>query len=124
MTELGIPVFNTPGANANAVKELVLCGMFLASRRIVDGINHMKQLGSQGLARDRVEKDKAMFGGQEIKGKKLAVIGLGTFYCNYVCFVCLFCVFGCFDISGWLAWLVMKETSRNGGINEKWHNHC
>lgn len=77
MTELGIPVFNTPGANANAVKELVLCGMLLASRRIVDGINHMKELGEQGLARERVEKDKAMFGGQEIKGKTLAVIGLG-----------------------------------------------
>ncbi|VEU39524.1 unnamed protein product [Pseudo-nitzschia multistriata] len=77
MTELGIPVFNTPGANANAVKELVLCGMLLGSRRIVDGINHMKDLGAQGLARERVEKDKAMFGGQEIKGKTLAVIGLG-----------------------------------------------
>lgn len=77
MTELGIPVFNTPGANANAVKELVLCGMLLGSRRIVDGINHMKDLGEQGLARERVEKDKAMFGGQEIKGKTLAVIGLG-----------------------------------------------
>ena len=60
MTELGIPVFNTPGANANAVKELVLCGMLLGSRRIVDGINHMKDLGSQGLAKERVEKDKAM----------------------------------------------------------------
>ncbi|OEU20623.1 D-isomer-specific 2-hydroxyacid dehydrogenase NAD-binding protein [Fragilariopsis cylindrus CCMP1102] len=77
MTELGIPVFNTPGANANAVKELVLCAMLLGSRKIVDGINHMKDLGSQGLARERVEKDKAMFGGQEIKGKTLAVIGLG-----------------------------------------------
>ena len=77
MTELGIPVFNTPGANANAVKELVICGMFLGSRRIIDGINHMKKLGEQGLARERVEKDKAMFGGQEIKGKTLAVIGLG-----------------------------------------------
>jgi len=77
MTELGIPVFNTPGANANAVKELVICGMLLASRRIVDGINHMKALGEQGLARERVEKDKAMFGGQEIKGKTLAIIGLG-----------------------------------------------
>mmetsp|Transcript_13351 Transcript_13351/g.19523 ORF Transcript_13351/g.19523 Transcript_13351/m.19523 type:complete len:471 (+) Transcript_13351:326-1738(+) len=77
MTELGIPVFNTPGANANAVKELVLCGMFLGSRRIVDGINHMKDLGSQGLARERVEKDKAMFGGRELSGKTFAVIGLG-----------------------------------------------
>jgi D-3-phosphoglycerate dehydrogenase len=77
MTELGIPVFNTPGANANAVKELVLCGMLLGSRRVIDGINHMKKLGEEGLARERVEKDKAMFGGQEIKGKTLAVIGLG-----------------------------------------------
>jgi len=79
MTELGIPVFNTPGANANAVKELILCGMLLGSRRIVDGVNHMKQLGEQGLARERVEKDKAMFGGREVKGKTLAVIGLGKF---------------------------------------------
>jgi len=77
MTELGIPVFNTPGANANAVKELVLCGLFLGSRRIIDGINHMEDLGRQGLARERVEKDKAMFGGREIAGKTLAVIGLG-----------------------------------------------
>lgn len=77
MTEIGIPVFNTPGANANAVKELVLCGMLLGSRRIVDGINHMKDLGREGKARERVEKDKALFGGQELKGKTLAVIGLG-----------------------------------------------
>ena len=77
MTELGIPVFNTPGANANAVKELVLCGLLLGSRRIMDGINHMKDLGRQGLARERVEKDKAKFGGRELKGKTLAVIGLG-----------------------------------------------
>ena len=87
MTELGIPVFNTPGANANSVKELVLCGMLLGSRRIVDGINHMKQLGRDGLARERVEKDKAMFGGQEIKGKTLAVLGLGRFVC--FCFSCV-----------------------------------
>lgn len=77
MTELGIPVFNTPGANANAVKELVLCGLFLGSRKIVDGINHMKELGNQGIAKERVEKDKAMFGGREIKDKTLGVIGLG-----------------------------------------------
>ena len=51
--------------------------MLLGSRRIVDGVNHMKKLGSEGVARERVEKDKAMFGGQEIKGKTLGVIGLG-----------------------------------------------
>ena len=56
MSELGIPVFNTPGANANAVKELVLCGLFLGSRRLIAGINHMKQLGEQGLQKERVEK--------------------------------------------------------------------
>ena len=77
MTELGIPVFNTPGANANAVKELILCAMLLGSRKIVDGINHMKKLGEQGVAKERVEKDKALFGGREINGKTLAVIGLG-----------------------------------------------
>lgn len=77
MTELGLPVFNTPGANANAVKELIICGLFLASRRVTDGINHMKELGEKGLARELVEKDKALFGGREINGKKLAVIGLG-----------------------------------------------
>uniref|UniRef100_A0A7S1VAA0 phosphoglycerate dehydrogenase n=1 Tax=Grammatophora oceanica TaxID=210454 RepID=A0A7S1VAA0_9STRA len=77
MTELGIPVFNTPGANANAVKELIVCGLLLGSRRVIDGINHMTSLGEQGLAKERVEKDKALFGGREIKGKTLAVIGLG-----------------------------------------------
>lgn len=77
MTELGIPVFNTPGANANAVKELVLCGMLLGSRRVIDGINHMTDLGRQGLAKERVEKDKSMFGGRELKGKTVAIIGLG-----------------------------------------------
>jgi len=77
MTDMGIPVFNTPGANANAVKELVLCGLLLGSRRVVDGVNHMKDLGRQGLAKERVEKDKSMFGGRELAGKTLAVVGLG-----------------------------------------------
>merc|ERR1712137_521021 len=79
MTERGVPVFNTPGANANAVKELVIAGLFLGSRRVIDGINHMKDLGAQGLAKQRVEKDKSMFGGREIMGKTLGVIGLGEF---------------------------------------------
>lgn len=65
------------------MKELVLCGMLLGSRRIVDGINHMKDLGSQGLAKERVEKDKSMFGGQELQGKTLAVIGLGKEWCDH-----------------------------------------
>ncbi|KAJ1451569.1 hypothetical protein M885DRAFT_446404 [Pelagophyceae sp. CCMP2097] len=78
MTELGIPVFNTPGANANAVKELVLCSMLLASRGIVEGINHMEQLHKDGTAHERIEKDKAMFGGRELVGKTLGLIGLGA----------------------------------------------
>lgn len=91
MSELGIPVFNTPGANANAVKELVLCGLLLGSRKVIDGINHMKELGRQGLAKERVEKDKAMFGGRELKGKTLAVIGLGMFFlCNILSFASFF----------------------------------
>lgn len=77
MTELGIPVFNTPGANANAVKELVIAALFLGSRRVIDGINHMKELGRQGIAKERVEKDKAKFGGRELNERTLAVIGLG-----------------------------------------------
>ena len=77
MTSLGVPVFNTPGSNANAVKELVLCSLFLASRGIIDGSLHMKKLHAEGVASERIEKDKALFGGQEIKGKTLGVIGLG-----------------------------------------------
>ena len=77
MTKMGIPVFNTPGANANAVNELVMACLFLASRDIVGGIAHMKTLGEAGTARERVENDKAMFGGREIAGKTLGVVGLG-----------------------------------------------
>ena len=74
--EKGVVVFNTPGANANAVKELVLCGLLLSSRKVVDGINW-----AQGLTEDvakAVEKGKSAFAGQEILGKKLGVIGLGA----------------------------------------------
>lgn len=83
LTERGIPVFNTPGANANAVKELVVCGMFLASRGIVQGINHVKNTiipeenKQWDKIKKRVEKDKKMFVGQELQGRKLGVIGLG-----------------------------------------------
>ena len=77
----GIPVFNTPGANANAVKELVLCGLLLASRRVHQGINHVIEVAeSEGtdVAIGRVEKDKKLFAGQELSGKTLGVIGLGA----------------------------------------------
>lgn len=74
--EKGVVVFNTPGANANAVKELVLCGLLLASRKVVEGINWSKTL-TEDVAKS-VEKGKSAFAGQEILGKKLGVIGLGA----------------------------------------------
>ena len=74
--EKGIVVFNTPGANANAVKELVLCGLFLSSRKVVDGINWSKTLDTD--VAKQVEKGKSAFAGNEILGKKLGVIGLGA----------------------------------------------
>jgi len=83
MTARGIPVFNTPGANANAVKELVICGMLLASRGIVEGINHTtskivpEEKDHKAIAA-RIEKDKKHFVGQELAGKTLAVCGLGN----------------------------------------------
>ena len=71
----GIVVFNTPGANANAVKELVLSGMLLAARNLPDALEWTKTLTSN-VAQD-VEKGKGQFAGSEIKGKTLGVIGLG-----------------------------------------------
>ncbi|MBE6638725.1 MAG: 3-phosphoglycerate dehydrogenase [Ruminococcaceae bacterium] len=77
-SEEGIVVFNTPGANANAVKELVIAGLFLASRKIVSGIEWAKTLkGTEGVEK-AVEKGKGAFAGPEIKGKTLGVIGLGA----------------------------------------------
>lgn len=74
----GIVVFNTPGANANAVKELVLCSLFLASRDVEGGINWVKQLEDSDDFSKKVEKGKSAFVGPEISGKKLGVIGLGA----------------------------------------------
>lgn len=73
----GVVVFNTPGANANAVKELVLAGLFLASRDIAGAIKWVETLESDTIAKD-VEKGKGAFVGPEIYGKKLGVIGLGA----------------------------------------------
>lgn len=77
-SEKGIVVFNTPGANANAVKELVLTGIFLSSRKIVAGIEWAKELKGRENVDKLVEKGKGQFTGPEIKGKKLGVIGLGA----------------------------------------------
>jgi len=76
-SEKGIVVFNTPGANANGVKELVIAGLLLASRKIVDGINWASGLTGDDVAK-QVEKGKSSFAGCEIKGKTLGVIGLGA----------------------------------------------
>lgn len=76
--EQGIVVFNTPGANANAVKELVIAGLLLAARDVVGGINWVQaNKEAEGLSK-LVEKEKSNFAGNEIEGKKLGVIGLGA----------------------------------------------
>lgn len=78
-TDRGIVVFNTPGGNANAVKELALASMFLASRRVVDGIAWAKSIADKAdEVPDLVEKGKSKFEGPELKGKTLGVVGLGA----------------------------------------------
>ena len=78
-TENGVCVFNTPGANANAVKELVICALFLASRKIVEGAKWCEGLKGEGAeVSKKVEKGKSAFAGPEILGKTLGVIGLGA----------------------------------------------
>ncbi len=77
--EKGIVVFNTPGANANAVKELVLCALLLTSRRIAPAMDWVKTLKGQGDQVEKlIEKGKSQFAGPEIQGKALGVVGLGA----------------------------------------------
>ena len=79
-TDSGVVVFNTPGANANAVKELVVCGMLLASRGIIQGSSYAMTL--KGMATDELNKSmesqKKFFKGSELKGKTLGIVGLGA----------------------------------------------
>jgi D-3-phosphoglycerate dehydrogenase len=78
-TDMGIVVFNTPGANANGVKELALAGLLMSSRKLVQGIGWARSLIGKGDEVGKlVEKGKSDFTGPEIKGKKLGVIGLGA----------------------------------------------
>jgi D-3-phosphoglycerate dehydrogenase len=78
-SQKGVIVFNTPGANANGVKELVIAGMLLSSRRIIPGINWARSLAGKGdEVTKTIEKGKSDFTGPEIKGKRLGVIGLGA----------------------------------------------
>ncbi len=80
-SKLGVIVFNTPGANANAVKELVMAGMLLATRGILPGMAYVNTLTSMTDAAEmsaHLEKEKARFAGGEIKGKTLGIVGLGA----------------------------------------------
>ena len=76
--EQGIVVFNTPGANANGVKELVVCGMLLACRDVVGGIDWVKSVKDDAGVAKLVEKEKSKFAGTEVAGKTLGIIGLGA----------------------------------------------
>ena len=80
-SKLGVVVFNTPGANANAVKELVMAGMLLATRGILPGMAYVNTLTAMTDAAEmsaHLEKEKARFAGGEIKGKTLGIVGLGA----------------------------------------------
>ena len=74
----GITVFNTPGANANGVKELVVAGLLLASRDIIGGVNWVKENAKEADLAKMIEKKKKEFAGNELKGKSIGVIGLGA----------------------------------------------
>jgi len=76
--EKGIVVFNTPGANANSVKELAICGMLLGCRNVVDGVNWVQSIKDEGDIAAKVEKGKSKFAGHELMHKSLGVIGLGA----------------------------------------------
>ena len=77
-SESGVVVFNTPGANANAVKELALAALLLSSRDIVGGINWVSSIAGKSDVPELVEKEKSRFTGPELKGKTLGVVGLGA----------------------------------------------
>lgn len=77
-TEQGIVVLNTPGANANGVKELVLAGLLLAGRHILEGIDWVRQQENRSEIAKRTELEKKQFAGMELKGKTIGVIGLGA----------------------------------------------
>ena len=77
-TEEGIAVFNTPGANANGVKELVIAGMFFSSRDIVGGIDWVVENAENEDISAMTEKEKKKFAGTELSGKKIGIIGLGA----------------------------------------------
>jgi len=120
--EAGVVVFNTPGANANAVKELTIAGLFISSRDIVGGINFASTVKGKGSEVPAlIEQNKANFGGCEIKGKTLAVVGLGkigVMVANSALELGMKVVG--FDpfISVESAWGLSKDVLRAGGMDE------
>ncbi|HXS72882.1 MAG TPA: phosphoglycerate dehydrogenase [Rhodanobacteraceae bacterium] len=78
LSKRGVPVFNAPGANANAVKELVIAGMLLAARNLPDALAFAQSLGDESGAHARMEAEKKRFAGSELAGKTLGVVGLGA----------------------------------------------
>ncbi len=117
----GIVVFNTPGANANAVKELAVASLLLSSRNIVGGINWVKNLELNGQVAKTVEKNKSRYAGPELFGKRLGVLGLGavgTMVANTAAELGMH-VYG-YDpyITVERAWLLSKSVIRASEINE------
>lgn len=78
LSKRGVPVFNAPGANANAVKELVIAGMLLAARNLPDALGFARTIAGEPDADSRMEAEKKRFGGSELAGKTLGVVGLGA----------------------------------------------
>src|SRR5512142_2193411 len=78
MSRRGVPVFNAPGANANAVKELVIAAMLIAARNLVPAVEYVRSLAAGGDFEKRVEDGKKQFAGFELPGRTLGVIGLGA----------------------------------------------
>ena len=109
--EKGIVVFNTPGANANGVKELVIAGLLLASRDLMGGYNWVKENASDENIAKTVEKQKKHYAGCEIMGKKLGVIGLGAIGVKVANCICLFGLhhIGAFPVDTWIKKILLRE---------------
>ena len=121
----GIAVFNTPGANANGVKELVIAGMLLASRDIVEGVDWVRSNWNNPEIEASVEKEKKKFAGTELKGKKLGIIGLGAIGVR----VANSAVYMDMDVYGYdpyvtidSAWHLSRKTTLVNDVNEIYEN--
>ena len=125
MAEQGVVVFNTPGANANGVKELVIAGMLLAARDIREGIDWTRENADNPSALKTVEKIKKNFAGTEIEGKKLGIIGIGAIGVK----VANAAVYLGMDVYGYepfvsvdAAWHLSRKTTLVRDINEIYDN--